>query len=335
MTQLNVRVMGRDSLRIDATNLSSLANALKRAQVELIGFKWVIKMWNKDNSLNVHWAVPEAYEEHALSSGARTFEWRLEVKPLGQDDGMVRGFDVRFRGGAPGQGSDSKNSGYRKRLLYTKDLPRLNGDSLSLLCTVTLLEPQLVPPPAFLLDSGSGGEELPQDLPAADFAMRFADGTRLRVHRLLLQLASPVFAGLLKELDAQELQLEDDSHAMHLLLGFIYPGHAAKPSLTLRSAAAVAQLAVKYDSAALVGPCIAAMFAHIYTFSTDPDSSGFVLTWLELADLLGSEALVALCARFIASSAMGSRIDKQRLARLSSATLAELLATVLPASSTK
>jgi hypothetical protein len=116
---------------------------------------------------------------------------------------------------------------------------------------------------------------------------------------------------------------------MHLLLAFVYPV-APKPSLTLRTAARLATLADKYDTAAVCAPHIAEVFSTTYrTFSDEPISGGYVMAWLEHADKLGSSALVDRCIDFLDSNARklawGPAADKALLARLSSATLAELL----------
>ena len=151
----------------------------------------------------------------------------------------------------------------------------LADDALSFSVTIDIIQPALTPPPPLAPPSG----------PPPDLTLTFSDGSPpLQVHRQMLQLASPVFGGLLSDLPGtNQLQLRERSHDMHLLLSFLYPALRPKPSLTLRGAAAVAALADKYDCAAAVLPHVSAVFgSRAYTFSDDPASSAYVMTWLQV-----------------------------------------------------
>jgi hypothetical protein len=219
-------------------------------------------------------AAPEHYDEHTCSSsGARTIKAKFTTE-VGRQGGVAASegaftetFEMdRNEGISLGLGTPT-----------LQQLPLLPDDTLSFSVTIDITQPALTPPPPLAPPSG----------PPPDLTLTFSDGSPpLQVHRQMLQLASPVLAGLLSDLpgatSASQLQLDERSHDMHLLLSFLYPALRPKPSLTLRGAAAVAALADKYDCAAAVVPCVGAIFSKTYDLCDDPASSAYVMTWLQV-----------------------------------------------------
>ncbi len=282
MPDFSVEAAGPRTIKVAVPSASRLATAgtILRCDKELLisGYLWKrFSLRAEGGTVQFYLHNPEYHDEHnCSSSGARTIRADIttEVERQGGVAAITR-VHLFISGGYAG-----RNTYTLLGFMPSTQLPLLPNDTLSFSVTIDIIQPALTPPPPLAPPSG----------PPPDLTLTFSDGSPpLQVHRQMLQLASPVFGGLLSDLPGtNQLQLRERSHDMHLLLSFLYPALRPKPSLTLRGAAAVAALADKYDCAAAVLPHMSAVFgSRAYTFSDDPASSAYVMSWLQVGGAAG------------------------------------------------
>jgi hypothetical protein len=277
IADFSVEAAGPRTIKVAVPSASRLATAgtILRCDEELLisGYLWKrFSLCIEGDYIELGLEAPEILDEHNCSSGgARSIKAKFTLQ-VERQGGAAAPRTTSATGTFPGRTASAQ---LRFGILRPEQLAEfLADDALSFSVTIDIIQPALTPPPHLAPPGG----------PPPDLTLTFSDGSPpLQVHQQMLQLASPVFGGLLSDLPGtSQLQLRERSHDMHLLLSFLYPALRPKPSLTLRGAAAVAALADKYDCAAAVVPCVGAIFSKTYDLCDEPDSSAYVISWLQV-----------------------------------------------------
>jgi hypothetical protein len=319
---LNVEVLGDGDVFVRINPVSAAVDTtLASDAVQMLGYEWTFCTQRTPGQDFIHLLVcaPEFYDEfHCSKNGSRHISATVCISTI-EHETRYKFHQSVVAEMTPEYGFKTRNYGVVCRLLNVAEAKSVEEDTLDLTCHIELRSPTIVPPLPF-----SRVAE-----PEPDFTLTFDNGKTLHVHKLVLQLASPVFAALLSDLpDSRTLHLQEDPLSMHLLLSFIYPV-TPKPSLTLRTANHVCKLADKYDVTAAVAPHICSLFHTTYSFSDEPESLAYVISWLQHADSLGMPELVEQCIDYLyhhsPQLAWGEDADVAGLQQVGSATLAKLL----------
>mmetsp|Transcript_13899 Transcript_13899/g.30007 ORF Transcript_13899/g.30007 Transcript_13899/m.30007 type:complete len:279 (+) Transcript_13899:107-943(+) len=144
-----------------------------------------------------------------------------------------------------------------------------------------------------------------------DLTLQCSDGTEIKVHRQVLQIASlEVFnAALQSGQPHQTLEVDGTGASWYHVLTRLYPGVYPRPELNLNTTHCMLPVAHKYGLTSLQQEILDYLHTQLPSrLSTNPSDDAFVLRWLALADDLQLDSLQGLCVGRVRSMAAGKKL---------------------------